>query len=271
MAPSLAQDSEFCDWFERAGRLHLRPDDRLWRSEVALNTDLREVLPAVRVPALVVTHRDRPTAPLSRYLADHLPNAQHVELPGADTLPFAADSLAVLDRVEEFLTGRLPDVQPDRVLATVMFTDIVNSTGQAASMGDHRWRELLSRHDALIAEQVTRFRGRVVKSTGDGVLATFDGPARAIKCAQKIVSAATETGLEIRAGVHTGECELLGDKVAGIAVSMGARIAAQANEGEILVSATVKDLVAGSGIEFESRGIRELKGLGEWPLYAVAL
>jgi class 3 adenylate cyclase len=160
---------------------------------------------------------------------------------------------------------------PDTVLATVLFTDIVGSTAVAAELGDRSWRELLERHHALVRRELARYRGEEKDTAGDGFFASFDGPARAIKCAEKIVSAAAETGLQIRAGVHTGECELLGDKVAGISVSMGARIAAQANAGEILVSATVKDLVAGSGIEFESRGVRELKGLGEWPLYAVAL
>ena len=271
MAPGLVDDDEFRDWFERAGRLHLRPDDRLWRSEVALHTDLREVLPAVRVPVLVVTHLDRPTAPLSRYLADHLPHAQKMDLPGSDTLPFAADSLAVLDRVEEFLTGRLPEVQSDRVLATVMFTDIVNSTGQAAFMGDQRWRELLSRHDALVENEVERFRGRVVKSTGDGVLATFDGPARAIRCACEIRDRVRALGLEIRAGLHSGEIELQPHDVAGIAVHIGQRVESLAAPGEVFVSRTVADLLAGSDFSFDDRGEHQLKGVpGSWRIFRVA-
>jgi class 3 adenylate cyclase len=271
LAPSLAEDAAFQRWFDRAVRLASRPGDRVWRVESVLNADLRNVLGALRVPTLVITHRDRPGAGQSRYLAEHIDGAKSVEAPGADSLPFAADSVTLLDTVEEFLTGRLPPVQLDRVLATVLFTDIVNSTGQAASLGDRRWRELLSRHDALVGSEVERFRGRRVKSTGDGVLATFDGPGRAIRCACAIRDAIQALGLEIRAGLHSGEIELHEDDVSGIAVHIGQRVAAHARPNEVLVSRTVADLLAGSDFIFRDQGERELKGVpGTWHLFEVA-
>ena len=271
LAPSLAEDAGFREWFDRAGRLNSRPADRVWRVESALNVDLRNALGALRVPTLVITHRDRQSAGQSQYLAIHIDGAKSVEVSGADTLPFAPDSITLLDTVEEFLTGRLPPVQLDRVLATVLFTDIVNSTGQAASLGDRRWRELLSRHDALIDGEVERFRGRRVKSTGDGVLATFDGPGRAIRCACAIRDAIQALGLEIRAGLHSGEIELHEDDVSGIAVHIGQRVAVHAHPNEVLVSRTVADLLAGSDIAFRDRGEHELKGVpGTWHLFEVA-
>ena len=200
LAPSLAADAAFRQWFERAGRLSTNRGDRVWRVESALNVDLRHVLSVLRVPTLVVTHLDRPGARQSQYLVEHIDGAKSVEVPGADTMPFAADSVALLDAVEEFLTGRLPAVEPDRVLATVLFTDIVNSTGLAARFGDRRWRDVLDRHNVVVRGEVERFRGRWVKSTGDGVLATFDGPGRAIRCAGAIREAVQQLGLEIRAG-----------------------------------------------------------------------
>jgi class 3 adenylate cyclase len=233
--------------------------------------DLRNVLGVLRVPTLVITHRDRPGARQSHYLAEHIEGAKRVEVPGADTMPFGPDSVALLDAVEEFLTGRLPPVEPDRVLATVLFTDIVGSTEHAAHMGDRRWKELLVAHDALLTAEIERFRGRMVKSTGDGALATFDGPGRAIRCACAIRESVRSLGVEVRAGLHTGEIELRGDDdVAGVAVHIGARVSASADPGEVLVSSTVKDLVAGSGIEFVGRGEHELKGVpGAWRLYSV--
>jgi class 3 adenylate cyclase len=270
-APSLAEDAAFRQWCDRATRLNIRPGDRVWRIESAMNADLRNVLGALRVPTLVITHRDRPGARRSQYLAEHIDGAKTVEAPGADSLPFAPDSVTLLDTVEEFLTGRLPPVRLDRVLATVLFTDIVNSTGQAASLGDGRWRELLSRHDALVDSEIERFRGRRVKSTGDGALATFDGPGRAIRCACAIRDGIQALGLEIRAGLHSGEIELLEDDVAGIAVHIGQRVAAHARPNEVLVSRTVADLLAGSDFVFRDQGERELKGVpGTWHLFEVA-
>jgi len=235
-----------------------------------MNVDLREVLSALRVPTLVILHRDRASAAQSRYLADHIEGATSLEVPGGDSLPFASDSVEVLDRVEEFLTGRLPEVQHDRVLATVLFTDIVDSTGHAASLGNRGWRELLTRHDALVDGEVARCRGRVVKSTGDGVLATFDGPARAIRCACAIRDEVHALGVEIRAGLHSGEIELQDHDVAGIAVHIGQRVCGHAHPNQVLVSRTVADLLAGSDLVFRDRGEHELKGVpGPWHLFEV--
>jgi class 3 adenylate cyclase len=270
IAPSLSQDPVFRSWFERADRLLYAPADRPWRTETTLDVDLRGVLGALRVPTLVVTHRDRMTAPLSQYVAEHIDGAQHLEVPGTDLLPFAPDSLAVLDRVEEFLTGRLPAVQLDRVLATVLFTDIVNSTGKAASLGDRAWHDLLDRHDTLVDQEVQRFRGRLIKTTGDGILATFDGPARAIRCACAIRDGVHHLGIEIRAGLHSGEIELQDHDVAGIAVHIGQRVSALAGPDEVLVSRTVADLLTGSDLVFRDRGEHDLKGVpGTWRLYEV--
>jgi class 3 adenylate cyclase len=270
LAPSLVQDAEFRCWYERAQRLTCPPGERMWRLLGALETDLREVLGLVRVPTLIISHLDRGPAAQSRYLADHIQGAKAVEVPGADVMPFAPDSVALLDAVEEFLTGRLPQVQLDRVLATVLFTDIVNSTGQAASMGDRRWRELLASHDSLVRREVERFRGRAVKSTGDGFLATFDGPARAIHCACAIRDDVHRIGLEIRAGLHCGEIELHDEDVAGISVHIGERVASLAGPNQVLVSRTVVDLLAGSDIAFWDYGDHELKGVpGAWRVFEV--
>jgi class 3 adenylate cyclase len=271
LAPSLMQDAEFCRWYERSERLACPPGERLWRLLGALETDLREVLRLVRVPTLIISHLDRRPAAQSRYLADHIDGAKTVEVAGADSLPFAPDSVALLDEVEEFLTGRLPQMQLDRVLATVLFTDIVNSTGQAASMGDRRWRDLLASHDNLVRREVERFRGRAVKSTGDGFLATFDGPARAIHCACTIRDGVRHLGLEVRAGLHCGEIELGDHDVAGISVHIGERVASLADPNQVLVSRTVVDLLAGSDLEFHDRGEHDLKGVpGTWRLFEVA-
>jgi class 3 adenylate cyclase len=270
LAPSLSEDVAFARWFDRALRLNFRPGDRLWRTQSALNVDVRAALGAVRAPTLVITHRDRPIAAQSQYIAAHIDEAKHLELPGADSLPYASHSVASLDTVEEFLTGRLPPVQLDRVLATILFTDIVNSTEQAASLGDRRWRELLNRHDAVIEREVERFRGRRVKSTGDGVLATFDGPGRAVRCACAIRDGIHAIGLDIRAGLHSGEIELHEDDVSGIAVHIGQRVAAHARPDEVLVSRTVADLLAGSDLAFRDQGEHELKGVtGRWRLFEV--
>jgi pimeloyl-ACP methyl ester carboxylesterase len=233
--------------------------------------DVRDVLPTIQVPTLVM-HR---TGDLDvsieegRWIASRIPGATFVELPGDAHTLWAGKPDEVIDEIEEFLTGARRGPEPDRVLATVLFTDIVGSTEQATKLGDRRWRELLERHHAIVRQQLARYDGREVDTAGDGFLATFDGPARAIRCASAVQHAMPGVGLEVRAGVHTGECELHGDKVAGVAVHTGARILGHAGTGEVLVSSTVKDLVAGSGIEFEDRGEHELKGVGAWRLYSV--
>ncbi len=234
--------------------------------------DVRHVLPAISVPTLVL-HRtgDRDSRPEEgRYIAERIPGARFVELAGDVHVP-VIDPDQILDEVEEFLTGTRPAREPDRVLATVLFTDIVGSSQRAAELGDRAWRELLAGHHAAVRRQLERFKGREIDTAGDGFLATFDGPARAVRCGSAIREAVGELGLEVRAGLHTGEVELADGKVTGIAVHTGARVASLAAPGEVLVSSTVKDLVAGSGIEFEDRGAHELKGIpGEWQLYAVA-
>jgi pimeloyl-ACP methyl ester carboxylesterase len=234
--------------------------------------DLRAVLPTIRVPTLVIHRSDDRDVNVEegRWIAAQIPGARYVELPGIDHVPWVGNQDEVLDEIEEFLTGARPAPEPDRVLATVLFTDIAASTARAVELGDRRWRELLEVHHAAVRRQLERFRGREVDAAGDGFLATFDGPARGVRCARAIVDAVREVGLALRAGLHTGECELVNGGVRGIAVHTGARVAAQAAPGEVLVSSTVKDLTAGSGIEFEDRGEHELKGVpGEWRLYAV--
>jgi class 3 adenylate cyclase len=235
--------------------------------------DVRDVLPTIRVPTLVLQRVDDRDVNVEegRWIAAQIPGAKYVELPGDEHLIWAGDVDAVVDEVEEFVTGRRPVHEPDRVLATVLFTDIVGSTEKAHDLGDRRWRELLEQHHDVVRRALERFQGREVDTAGDGFLATFDGPARAIRCACAIRDGLRDVGLEVRSGLHTGECERLGDKVAGVAVHTGARVSALAQPGEVLASSTVKDLVAGSGIEFEDRGVHELKGIpGEWRLYAVS-
>jgi pimeloyl-ACP methyl ester carboxylesterase len=233
--------------------------------------DIRGVLPSIQAPTLVLHRKDDRDVQVEegRWIAKQIPGAKYVELEGDAHTLWAGDTDALLDEVEEFLTGARRGPEPDRVLATVLFTDIVGSTEQATKVGDRRWRGLLERHHAVVRQQLERFRGHEVDTAGDGFLATFDGPARAIRCAVAIQSGVRGLGLQTRAGVHTGECELFADKVAGLAVHTGARVASQAAPGELLVSSTVKDLVAGSGITFEDRGERELKGVGTWRLYSV--
>jgi class 3 adenylate cyclase len=235
-----------------------------------IGIDVREVLPVIDVPTLVMHHTGDPIVPVARarYLADHIPGARLVELPG--DVHFGPQSEAFRPIEAEFLTGERREAEPDRVLATVLFTDIVGSTERASELGDAQWRALLDRHDDIARREIAAARGRAVKSTGDGFLAVFDGPARAVRCAQAMGKAVDPLGLEIRAGLHTGECELRGDDVAGIAVHLGARIGALAGPGEVLVSSTVRDLTLGSGIEFADRGRHALKGVpGEWQVLAV--
>jgi class 3 adenylate cyclase len=239
--------------------------------EMFLDTDVRAVLPTIHVPTLVLHRRgDRVVnRRAGKELAARIPSARFVELPGVDHLPWAGDSEAVLGEIEEFLTGTRSPPDWDRVLATVMFIDIVSSTQRAVELGDRRWRELLSAHQTAVRRELTQFRGREVKTLGDGFLATFDGPARAIRCGRAIVEAARSLGLQVRVGLHCGEVELIGDDVAGIAVHVAARVAALASPGELLATTTVRDLVAGSGIRFLDRGTQHLKGTnGEWRLCA---
>jgi class 3 adenylate cyclase len=234
--------------------------------------DVRDVLPLIRVPTLVIQHPEARglSAGHGRYLAAHIPGARRVELPGPDNLIWAGDQEAVVAEIEEFVTGARPAQRTDRRLATVLFTDIVDSTKKAAELGDARWKGLLHAHDELVRTELARFRGVEVKTTGDGFLAAFDGPARAVGCARAIADGVRDLGIEIRAGCHTGEVELLDGDLGGIAVHIGARVAALAGAGEVLVSSTVKDLVVGSGLTFEDRGQHSLKGVPDaWRLYAV--
>jgi class 3 adenylate cyclase/pimeloyl-ACP methyl ester carboxylesterase len=237
-----------------------------------METDVSAVLPLIRVPTLVL-HRREDFIPIeqARETAEQIPGARLVELEGRDHIPFIGDSDAIVDEIEEFLTGARHAREPERVLATVLFTDIVGSTERAAELGDSRWRELLEGHYAVVQAELERFGGTLVKTTGDGILATFDGPARAVRCACAIEDAVGQLGIDVRAGIHTGECELMNGDVGGMAVHIGARVGTYAGPGEVVVSSTVRDLVVGSGIEFAERGTEVLKGVpGEWRLYSVA-
>jgi class 3 adenylate cyclase len=237
-----------------------------------LSWDIRQRLPDISAPVLVINRDEHNLLPVrnARALTEALPNARLVTLPGRDTAIFSSDVDAVADEIQAFLTGSRPAPRPDRILATVLFTDVVGSTERAANMGDRDWKELLERHHVLLRTALDRYGGREVHTAGDGFLATFDSPRRAIECAREAAAAIRSIGLEIRAGVHTGEIELSGDDVQGIAVHIGARISALAGAGEVLVSSTVKDLVAGSGIQFDDRGEHSLKGVpGEWRVFSV--
>jgi class 3 adenylate cyclase len=261
--PNLAEHERYRQWWARYLRMSASPAAAVALSRMNHQVDIRHVLPAIQAPTLVV-HRANDSLVLaegSRYMADRIPDARYVELPGEDHLWFFGNQDTLLDEIEQFLTGMRQAREPDRVLATVMFTDIVSSTESAAELGDRRWRELLTRHEAIVRAQLERFRGQEVSMLGDGVLATFDGPARAIRCARTICNETRSLGVEIRAGLHTGECEMRNGDIAGIAVHTGARVSAKAGAGEVLVSSTVKDLVAGSGIEFEDRGVHRLRGV----------
>jgi class 3 adenylate cyclase len=272
LAPSVAEDERFLQWWATYLRRSASPGAALALAHMNTQIDIRAVLPVIGVPTLVIHRTGDMDIDVdgARWLAGQIPGARFVELPGSDHLPFVGDQDAILDEVEEFLTGSRGAAERDRVLATVMFTDIVASTERAHEVGDRAWRELLERHHALVRRELERFRGREIDTAGDGFLAAFDGPARAVRCACAIRDAVRGVGLELRAGLHTGECEVLGDKLAGVAVHIGARVAAKAAAGEVLVSSTVRDLVAGSGLEFEDRGTQELKGIpGEWRLFAV--
>jgi class 3 adenylate cyclase len=271
-APSIAGDERLRRAWARYERLAVSPGMTVATVRLLYESDVRSILPTIRVPTLVI-HRAKGKgfpAEYGRYLAEHIPGARYVELPGMDNLIWAGDQDAILDEIQDFITGVRPAPTPKRVLATVLFTDIVDSTRRAAEVGDRAWRRILDEHFAITRRQLDRFDGRMIKSVGDGVLATFDGPARAVRCAAAIRDGVAELGLDLRAGLHTGEIELQPDDVAGLAVHIGARISALAGAGEILVSSTVKDLVVGSGLEFEDHGSRDLKGVpGEWRVFAV--
>lgn len=271
-APSRARDEALRRTWARYERFAASPGTAASTIGSIWASDLRAILPAIRVPTLVV-HRanDRGLrVEHGRYLAEHIPNARYVEVPGIDSLVWAGDQDAIVAEIQDFVTGVRPTPTPRRVLATVLFTDIVGSTGRAAAMGDERWRSLLEEHYRQTRQQLDRWGGREIKTVGDGILATFDGPARAVRCSAGIRDSVRSLGLELRAGLHTGEIELEADDIAGIAVHIGARISALAQGGEVLVSGTVRDLVVGSGLEFEDRGAYELKGVpGPWRVFAL--
>jgi len=272
LAPGEVADPSVRQWWRMFTASASSPVETLEGIRSLGPVDIRGLLGAIQAPVLVL-HRtgDRLAGvDASRYMAERIPGARLVELPGDDHLPFFGDQDSVVALVQEFLTGALPAADPDRVLATVLFTDLVDSTGLAAGMGDRRWHRVLVEHQELVRRQLARFGGREVKTTGDGFLATFDGPARAIRAADAIGAGVRDQGLEVRAGLHTGEVELLGDDIGGIAVHTAARVLAKAGAGEILCSRTVKDLVAGSGFAFAERGTHRLKGVPDsWQLYAV--
>jgi class 3 adenylate cyclase len=271
-APSLARDHGFGSWWGRYTRLASSPRVAAQFLEATLMTDVSDVLPTISVPTIVLHRRGDRLAPVdeARAAAARIPGARWIELPGDDNLTWGegADNLA--DHIEEFLTGRRRAVPTDRILATVLFTDIVNSTHLAAQLGDRRWRELLDRHDDLVRGALARFGGREVNTTGDGFLAAFDGPARAIAASRTVIDTIQDLGLEARAGIHTGECERRGEDLGGLAVHIGARVAELAAPGEVLVSSTVRDLTMGSGLKFDDRGEHRMKGVpGLWRLLAV--
>jgi class 3 adenylate cyclase/pimeloyl-ACP methyl ester carboxylesterase len=268
ICPTLSESETAREWFANQSRIGASPAAAYALNLAAFQTDLRDILPAIRVPTLIL-HRGSQGRERARDVVERIPDALSAALGGNDWWGIFL-SPELVDDVERFVSGQAPPDVPETVLATLLFTDIVGSTTRAAELGNQRWRELLGQHHALVRRELARFRGQERDTAGDGFFATFDGPARAIRCAQVIAQDVRELGLEIRAGLHTGECELHDDKVAGIAVSIGARVAAEAQPGEVLVTGTVKDLVAGSGLVFEPRGERELKGVpGTWPIFAV--
>lgn len=271
-APSMAQDERFRQWWARLLRASASPAAAATLVRMNAEIDIRQLLPAIQVPTLILHSVNDRVIDMgaARYMAARIPGSKLVELHGTDHLPWGDDSDAILDEIEEFLTGVRRSAEHDRVLATVLFTDIVGATEKAASLGDRRWGDLLNNHHALVRRELARFRGREIDTAGDGFLATFDGPARAVRCACAISDSVQSLGIEVRAGLHTGECEVMGDKLGGISVHIGARVAALARPGEVLVSTTVKDLVAGSALSFQDRGIQSLKGVpGDWRLFAV--
>ena len=272
LAPSMAGNQAFMRWLSTYLRLSASPGSAVALMRMNTRNDVRQVLPTIRVPALII-HRtgDRDASvDEGRYIASHIPGATFVELPGVDHLPYVGDQDAILDEIEAFVTGVRPAPTADRMLATVLFTDIVGSSELASSMGDRAWRDRLENHHAAVRSELSRYRGQEVTTTGDGFLATFDGPARAVRCGVALRDRLASEGLPIRVGLHTGECERMGDNIGGIAVHIGSRVARLADPGEVLASSTVKDLVSGSGIVFGDRGTHQLKGVpGDWRVYRV--
>jgi class 3 adenylate cyclase len=271
--PDMPWNEEIRAAWARHDRLAASPATIALVLPLVVEVDVRAVLPTVRVPTLVVQHADDPLLPpaMGKYVADHISGAKYVELPGRNLFHFVEPWRPSFQEIAAFLTGHQADVADDRVLATVLFTDIVGSTRRAADMGDRDWHALLDAHDAVVRSQLARFRGREVNTSGDGFLAMFDGPQRAIRCAMAIRDAVQALGIEVRAGLHTGECEVRGDDIGGIGVHIGARVSALAGPNEVLVSSTLRDLVIGSGLEFDERGAHKLKGVpGDWRLFAVA-
>jgi class 3 adenylate cyclase/pimeloyl-ACP methyl ester carboxylesterase len=272
--PDMPWNEEIRAGWARMERLAASPAARALLMPLMTELDVRAVLPTIRVPTLVVHHAEDAIIPPAkgRYIAEHIPDAKYVELPGRNWYHSVEPGWrASFQEIAEFLTGHQAEVADDRVLATVLFTDIVDSTRRAAEMGDRDWHALLDAHDAVVRSQLSRFRGREVNTSGDGFLAMFDGPQRAIRCAMSIRDAVQALGIEVRAGLHTGECEVRGDDIGGIAVHIGARVSALAGASDVLVSSTLRDLVIGSGLEFDDRGAYQLKGVpGEWHLFVVA-
>jgi len=272
--PDMPWNEEIRATWARHERLAASPGILAQMMPLIVELDVRALLPTIRVPTLVLQHTDDQFSvrEWGKYIADHISGAKYVELPGHNAYHFVEPGWrASFQEIAQFLTGQQPDVADDRVLATVLFTDIVDSTRRAAEMGDRDWHALLDAHDAVVRSQLARYRGREVNTSGDGFLATFDGPQRAIRCAMSIRDAVQTLGIQVRAGLHTGECEVRGDDIGGIGVHIGARVSALAGPNEVLVSSTLRDLVIGSGLEFEERGAHELKGVpGEWRLFAVA-
>ena len=264
-APQMMDDPEFMAWWSRYERSSCSPATAKKLARLSTQSDISDVLADVRHPTLVTRRKDDhlATEELVREVADLMPNARYVEVPGEGTLHQLGDPTELMAELESFLAGEHSEVDPDRVLATVLFTDVVNSTTRAAELGDQRWRDLLDHHDEVLRRQLDRFGGNEIKHTGDGILATFDGPARGVRCAAAAVTAMERAGLPIRAGLHTGECERRGTDVGGMAVHIGARVCGEAGPSEVLVTSTVKDLVIGSGLAFEERGPRSLKGVPE--------
>jgi class 3 adenylate cyclase len=271
IAPSRADDQRLRQWFGRLQTHSASPRDALALMKMGFEIDVRHVVPSIGTPTLIV-HRSRDRichVGNARWMAREIPGARYLELPGDDHVPWI-DGDEIVAEIQEFLTGAREPVEPERILTTVLFTDIVGSTERLGEVGDRRWRQLLDRHHDVVRRELQRFRGHEVDTAGDGFFATFDGPARGIRCARAVVDAVAGLGVDVRAGLHTGEVEVMGDSVRGVTVHTGARVAALAAPGEVLVSRTVRDLIAGSEIELVPRGTHRLKGIsGEWQLYAV--
>ncbi len=271
-SPSGAADERYRQWWARYQRMGASPGRSTAMARLVFGVDVRNVLSTIHVPTLVIHRKDFRFFPvdLGRYLAEHIAGAKYVEVPGADGFVYLGDTDSILSEIEEFVTGTRPAPQSDRVLATVLLTDMVGSTDLAARLGDQRWRAVLDTHDDIVRTQIEQFRGRLHRATGDGMLASFDGPARGVRCAQALRDLLHEAGIDIRSGLHAGEIELRGSEIGGIAVHIAARISAEAGAGEIFCSSTVKDLVTGSDLAFIDRGRRQLKGVPqEWQIYAV--